>query len=327
MAAPRVAPTPNARPTAREPEPERPGHERAFVFEERDFRRVCRLIREHAGIQLSAHKRDMVYGRLVRRLRALSLEHFSDYLDLVEQEPEREVQAFVNALTTNLTSFFREEYHFTALADQLRAAHAARPAGASTPLLIWCAAASTGEEPYSLAITACEAFDSATPPVRILATDIDTQVLQTGMRGVYPVDRIAGLDMQRRRRFFQRGTGPHAGQCRVRPELQALIDFRPLNLLDEDYGMAGQRFAAIFFNLLDEDYGMAGQRFAAIFCRNVMIYFDKATQYQVLRRLVPQLAADGRLYAGHSESFHHAADLVTNCGRTIYRAVASRGTR
>ena len=308
MAAPRAAPTPNARPALREAEPERPGHERAFVFDERDFRRVCRLIREHAGIQLSAHKRDMVYGRLVRRLRALSLEHFSDYLDLVEQDPEREVQAFVNALTTNLTSFFREEYHFTALADQLRAAHAARPAGSSTPLLIWCAAASTGEEPYSLAITACEAFDSATPPVRILATDIDTQVLQTGMRGIYPVDRIAGLEVQRRRRFFQRGTGPHAGQCRVRPELQALIDFRPLNLLDEDYGMPGQRFAAIF-------------------CRNVMIYFDKATQYGVLRRLVPQLAADGRLYAGHSESFHHAADLVTNCGRTIYRAVASRGTR
>jgi chemotaxis protein methyltransferase CheR len=285
---------------------ERPHADRAFVFEERDFRRVCRLIREHAGIQLSPHKRDMVYGRLVRRLRALSLEQFSDYLDLVEREPDREVQAFVNALTTNLTSFFREDYHFTALAGQLREAHARQ--GSNAPLLIWCAAASTGEEPYSLAITACEAFDTPTPPVRILATDIDTQVLQTGLRGVYPVDRVSGLDAQRKRRFFQRGTGPNAGHCRVRPELQALIDFRQLNLLDEDYGMAGQRFTAIF-------------------CRNVMIYFDKATQYQVLRRIVPLLGTDGRLYAGHSESFHHAADLVANCGRTVYRAAAPKGAR
>jgi chemotaxis protein methyltransferase CheR len=280
--------------------------DRAFSFDERDFRRVCRLIQQHAGIQLSPHKRDMVYGRLVRRLRALSLERFGDYLDLVESGPD-EVQSFVNALTTNLTSFFREDYHFGALAEQLRAAHARQPASAHAPLLVWCAAASTGEEPYSLAITACEAFDSATPPVRILATDIDTNVLQTAARGVYPLERISGLDLQRRRRFFQRGSGPNAGHCRVRPELQALIEFRPLNLLDEDYGMAGQRYAAVF-------------------CRNVMIYFDKATQYQVLRRIMPLLAADGRLYAGHSESFHHASDLVANCGRTTYRA-ASRAAR
>jgi chemotaxis protein methyltransferase CheR len=286
--------------------PDLAGAERAFVFEERDFRRVCRMIHEYAGIQLSPHKRDMVYGRLVRRLRALSLEHFSDYLDLVEADRDAEVQAFVNALTTNLTSFFREDYHFTALAEQLREAHARQPRGSSSPLLVWCAAASTGEEPYSLAITACEAFDSATPPVRILATDIDTQVLQTGARGVYPVERIDGLGPQRRRRFFQRGTGPNEGQCRVRPELQALIEFRPLNLLDADYGMAGQRFTAVF-------------------CRNVMIYFDKATQYRVLRQVVPLLTADGRLYAGHSESFHHAADLVAACGRTVYRA--ARGGR
>ncbi|QSX77583.1 CheR family methyltransferase [Agrilutibacter solisilvae] len=284
-----------------------PSHERAFVFEDRDFRRVCRMIQQHAGIQLSPHKRDMVYGRLVRRLRALSLDRFDEYLDLVERDPDAEVQAFVNALTTNLTSFFREDYHFTALREQLLAAHARRPASATAPLLIWCAAASTGEEPYSLAITACEAFDTPTPPVRILATDIDTKVLQTAAAGVYGLDRIAGLDPQRRRRFFQRGTGPNAGQCRVRPELRALIEFRALNLLDADYGLA--------------------QRCTAVFCRNVMIYFDKATQYQVLRRIVPNLAPDGRLYAGHSESFHHALDLVSPCGRTVYRAAPARGGR
>lgn len=281
--------------------PPAPAVDRAFAFEDRDFRRVCRLIQQHAGIQLSAHKRDMVYGRLVRRLRALSLERFSDYLDVVEHDPDAEAQAFVNALTTNLTSFFREEYHFAALIEQLRAAHAEqRKPGV---LDIWCCAASTGEEPYSLAITACEAFDTLAPPVRILATDIDTQVLQVATRGVYTLDRVAELDPQRRRRFFQRGTGPNAGHCRVRPELQSLIEFRPLNLLDADYGLH--------------------QRYHAVFCRNVMIYFDKATQYRVLKQLVPRMAPGGRLYAGHSESFHHAMDLVTPCGRTVYRAACT----
>jgi chemotaxis protein methyltransferase CheR len=225
----------------------------------------------------------------------------------VERDDEAETQAFINALTTNLTSFFREDYHFSALAGQLHAAHHGGDGrdGAHAKLLIWCCAASTGEEPYSLAITACEAFDTLAPPVRILATDIDTSVLQTAARGVYPLERIAALDLQRKRRFFQRGTGPNAGQCRVRPELQALIEFRPLNLLDSDYGLRG--------------------RYTAVFCRNVMIYFDKATQYKVLQRIVPLLGPEGRLYAGHSESFHHAVDLVTPCGRTVYRASARGG--
>ena len=276
-----------------------PTDDRAFTFEERDFLRVCRMIHAHAGIHLSAHKRDMVYSRLARRLRAHGLERFSDYLDLVETGPETEVEAFVNALTTNLTSFFREDYHFGALAEQLLAAR--RP---GEDLLVWCCAASTGEEPWSLAITACEAFDTLTPPVRILATDIDTSVLQTAERGVYSLERIAALDEQRKRRFFQRGSGPNAGQCRVRPELQALVEFRPLNLLQADYGLQGG--------------------YAAVFCRNVMIYFDKPTQYLVLQRITPLLAPTGRFYAGHSESFSHALDLVAPCGRTIYRAATAR---
>lgn len=278
-----------------------PPLDRAFVFEDRDFRRVCKLIHAHAGIQLQPHKRDMVYGRLVRRLRALELERFSDYLDYVESDPDAEVQAFVNALTTNLTSFFREDYHFTALSEQLRSAQRERRHDAS-PMRLWCCAASTGEEPYSLAITACETFNTLTPPVRILATDIDTSVLQTAARGVYPLERIDGLDMARKRRFFQRGSGPNAGQCRVRPELQALIEFRPLNLLDADYDLRN--------------------RYTAVFCRNVMIYFDKPTQHEVLRRIVPLLAPGGLLYAGHSESFNHALDVVAPCGRTTYRAAA-----
>jgi chemotaxis protein methyltransferase CheR len=274
--------------------------DRSFAFDDRDFRRVCRMIHERAGIHLGAHKRDMVYSRLVRRLRANGIERFSDYLDTVDDGGD-EVQQFVNALTTNLTSFFREAHHFPLLAKQLQAARAD-----GQPLRIWCCAASTGEEPYSLAITACEAFDTLAPPVRILATDIDTAVLQSAARGVYPLERIDGIEPARRRRFFQRGTGANAGLCRVRPELRALVEFRPLNLLDRDYGLKHGAYLAVF-------------------CRNVMIYFDKPTQYAVLQRIVPLLSDQGRLYAGHSESFNHAADLISSCGRTVYRSARGGG--
>ena len=142
--------------------------------------------------------------------------------------------------------------------------------------------------------------------MRILATDIDTAVLQSAVRGVYPLERIASIDIERKRRFFQRGSGANAGLCRVRPELRALVEFRPLNLLDADYGLEPGAFLAVF-------------------CRNVMIYFDKPTQYAVLQRIAPLLSADGRMYAGHSESFSHAADLVAPCGRTVYRAAGRKG--
>lgn len=266
----------------------------SFEFNERDFRRVCKMIYARAGIHLAEHKRDMVYSRLSRRLRARGLSRFCDYLDYVEAAPDAEEQAFINALTTNLTSFFREAHHFDALRDQLRAV----PRG--NPVDIWCAAASTGEEPWSLAITACEAFGSDTPPVRILATDIDTNALATAANGEYGIDRITDLSAERKRRFFLRGTGPHEGVARVKPFLRQLVEFRQLNLLGDSYGL--------------------NQRFLAVFCRNVMIYFDKPTQYEVLRKITPLLASGGRFYAGHSESFAHAPDIVQPCGRTIYRA-------
>jgi chemotaxis protein methyltransferase CheR len=272
---------------------------RAFAFDDHDFRRIVRMIRARAGIHLGEHKRDMVYSRLSRRVRALGLQRFCDYLDLVEEDDGAdETQAFVNALTTNLTSFFREAHHFEILADLLRASRG--------PVTIWCCAASTGEEPYSIAMTACEAFGTDAPPVRILATDIDTQVLQTAATGVYPIERLEAVSPERRRAFFQRGSGTNAGMCRVKPALRALVSFRPLNLLDDDYALRGG--------------------FAAVFCRNVMIYFDKPTQREVLARVMPLLAPGGLLFAGHSESFTHAADLVESSGRTTYRA-ATRGAK
>jgi Methylase of chemotaxis methyl-accepting proteins len=277
------------------PLPHPPLEQREFAFTDRDFRRVCQMIRNRAGIALAPGKRDMVYGRLSRRLRALGLAKFSQYLDMLESDPDSdEWQSFTNALTTNLTAFFREPHHFEHLQTQLRQLDSGRGT-----IRLWSCAASTGEEPYSMAITACEAFGSLTPPVRILATDIDTQVLATASRGIYPLERIAGLDDGLRRRYFQRGTGPNEGRCRVHPALQALVEFRPLNLLEERYDVGGT--------------------FAAIFCRNVMIYFDKPTQRAILSRLVRHMEPDGLLYTGHSENYLHAADLIQPCGRTLYR--------
>jgi len=267
---------------------------REFEFGDRDFRRICELIHARAGIALADGKRDMVYGRLSRRVRALGLQTFREYLDQLEREGGDEWQAFTNALTTNLTAFFREQHHFDRLRTELQQR---RDHG---PLKIWSCASSTGEEPYSLAITACEAYGTLHPPVRILATDVDTQVLATGERGVYPVERVAGLSQEMKRRYFQRGAGSQEGLCRVNPALREMIEFRPLNLLAPRYDVTGP--------------------FAAVFCRNVMIYFDKPTQHGILSRLVPHLADDGMLYTGHSENYMHAADVVEPCGRTLYRA-------
>lgn len=277
---------------------------REFEFDDRDFRRVCDLIHERVGISLAPAKRDMVYGRLSRRLRTLGLRSFQDYLDRLERDGGEEWQAFTNALTTNLTSFFREPHHFDKLRDELK--RRSSTASASQPLLLWSCAASTGEEPYSMAITACEAFGTLKPPVRIVATDVDTQVLATASRGVYALDRVSSLEPDLRRRYFQRGTGPNEGQCRVLPALRELIEFRPLNLLAPRYDVGGP--------------------FTALFCRNVMIYFDKPTQRGILGRLVPHMADDGLLYTGHSENYLHAADLIQPCGRTLYRrAAGARG--
>ncbi|MBL8489450.1 MAG: chemotaxis protein CheR [Rhodocyclaceae bacterium] len=266
--------------------------DREFNFGPADFERIRKLIYEQAGISLAPVKQDMVYSRLARRLRALGMSRFSDYIDHLEQGDEAEWETFVNSLTTNLTAFFREAHHFDILARNLRER-------THRPLRIWCSAASTGEEPYSLAITACEAFDSLTPPVRILASDIDTNVLAKGEKGVYPLERVDRMSPDRLRRFFLRGTGSQSGQVRVRQELQQLIRFTRLNLLDP-------RWPAVEGPL------------DAIFCRNVMIYFDKPTQYSILKKFAPLLRDDGLLFAGHSESFLHAADLFRSLGRTVY---------
>jgi chemotaxis protein methyltransferase CheR len=266
---------------------------REFVFTTADFQRISALIYEHAGISLAATKQEMVYSRLARRLRVRGLTRFSDYIALLETRDEAEWEAFVNALTTNLTSFFREPHHFVELTRFIEERRRSQRS-----ISIWCCAASTGEEPYSLAMTAVDAFSSFTPPVTIVATDLDTSALEKADAGIYADERVAKLTREQLQRYFLKGTGSRTGTVRVRKELRALVTFRQVNLLDAQWPVRGP--------------------FDAIFCRNVMIYFDKPTQRKVLQKFAPLLASDGLLFAGHSESFLHSADLFRLRGNTVY---------
>lgn len=276
---------PDASPRAGEPG-------RDFAFTGADFARIRALIHRRAGVSLSDHKRDMAYSRLARRLRARGLDSFREYLDLLEQENDAaEWEAFTNALTTNLTAFFRESHHFPILAEFVK--------GRAAPVSVWCSAASTGEEPYSIAITLIEALgESAARSASILATDLDTQVLAKAEAGIYTYDQVKHLSPERLKRFFLKGTGAQAGRVKVRPELRAMIRFEQLNLTDADYGIA--------------------KPFDAIFCRNVMIYFDKPTQSQVLARFEPLVKSGGLLFAGHSENFTYVTQAFRLRGQTVY---------
>jgi chemotaxis protein methyltransferase CheR len=202
------------------------------------------------------------------------------------------LESFTNSLTTNLTSFFREPHHFTMLADHLRALPDKRP------VTLWCCASSTGEEPYTMAMTAIDALGSLASQVSIIATDLDTQVLEIAKTGIYAQDRVSKLAPDMVKRFFEKSAEIPAGHVRVRRELRDMVSFRQVNLLHNNWPLRAP---------LD-----------AIFCRNVMIYFDKPTQLQVLKKFAPLLRSDGLLFAGHSESFHHAEEYFRLRSRTVY---------
>ena len=269
--------------------------DREFAFSAADFDRVRKLIYAHAGISLSPTKQDMVYSRLARRLRETRLKTFAEYLNLLERGDKAEWEKFVNSLTTNLTSFFREPYHFPILADHLKKLRN------KSPIKIWCSASSTGEEPYSIAMTVVETFGGFTTPVSIVASDLDTNVLATASKGVYSQDRLDKISPERLSRFFTKGIGTQDGSYVVKPELRRMVSFQRLNLLEANWMVRGP---------LD-----------VLFCRNVMIYFDKPTQYKILSRFAPLMCDDGLLFAGHSESFLHAADLFASQGKTVYELV------
>jgi chemotaxis protein methyltransferase CheR len=264
-------------------------------LKEADFALACRLIGQYAGIKLSPHKRYMVYNRLVRRLRARGMTDFGEYLQLVQTDVTGERAAFVNALTTNLTAFFREPHHFEMLAERAKL-HGQRE---RRPLRVWSCACSTGEEPWSIAMTLREAGCAA----QVLASDIDTDALETAAAGVYLAERIADLPQQKLRAHFLRGTGANEGWVTIRPELRGLVKFTQVNL--------------------QSTHWPAMEPFDVIFCRNVAIYFDREAQKKLLDRFTHVLRPGGVLAVGHAESFPATNRAFRGCGRTAYEYVPS----
>ncbi|ODS91026.1 MAG: chemotaxis protein CheR [Comamonas sp. SCN 65-56] len=266
---------------------------REFAWTNADFSRVQKLIYQRAGISLHDGKHAMVYSRLSRRLRDTGHTSFEEYLGWLESQDGPEWQEFINALTTNLTAFFREQHHF----DSLTAILKKRPSG---PWRIWCSAASTGEEPYSIVITVLQALGVGVP-FELFASDIDTRVLETASRGVYRSQGLKGLTQEQLQRFFMRGKGNNDGLVRVRPEVRKPITFLSVNLIRDDWPFR--------------------EPFDAVFCRNVMIYFDAPTQRRVLERIHRVMKPGGTLFVGHAENFSESRDLFVLRGKTVYERV------
>jgi chemotaxis protein methyltransferase CheR len=276
-----------------------PARVREFDFTQADFDSLRTLVKVQSGITLSDAKRELVYGRVSRRLRALGLSAFSDYRRILSgPDGQAEMIEFINAVTTNLTSFFRESHHFDFLRDDYLRARAADPKG-SRRIRIWCSAASTGEEPYSIAMSVAEAIPEWDRwDIRILATDLDTNVLQTCVEGVYGEDRVRGMQKSRLERFFDPVGERGSQKYRIKPDLASMISFRQLNLM-HPLPMKGP---------VD-----------IIFCRNVIIYFDKDTQRALFSRVAPLQRPGDVLILGHSESLLQVSDSWTLMGKTIYR--------
>ena len=267
---------------------------REFLWTNADFDHVQKLIYQRAGISLHDGKHAMVYSRLSRRLRETGHNSFREYLRWLEATDGPEWQEFVNALTTNLTSFFREGHHFQVLAEYLRSIQSA---GACR---MWCSAASTGEEPYSIVMTATEALGS-NGNFSLIASDIDSKVLHTASQGIYKSDSLKGLDQARLQRFFMRGKAGNAGMAKVKQELRSKIDFLIVNLIRNDWPFRDP--------------------FDVVFCRNVMIYFDATTQRQVLERIHKVMKPGALLFVGHAENFSDSRDLFALKGKTVYERV------
>ena len=266
---------------------------REFPFSAEHFRVISERVYRFSGIRLPEGKREMVYARLARRLRSLGIGSFDDYIQFLELEPA-EWEHCTNALTTNVTAFYREEHHFRTLAEHARIT--ARPA---QPFRVWSAGCSTGEEPYTIAMCLAEALPAN--DFRVIASDLDTQVLASAREAVYPLQSVQKLETERQKRFFLRGAGRFEGKARVRRELAAHVEFLRVNLMDREWPLEGG---------LD-----------AIFCRNVMIYFDKPTQRRLVERFAALIKPSGLFFAGHAESLIDQGVHFRLRGQTVYEPV------
>lgn len=267
-----------------------------------EFEFIRHVIAENAGIVLGPNKRQLVQGRLARRLRELHLPSYESYCDHVRNSGPEELVGLINALTTNVTSFFRENHHFEALAKYMLP-EALERNRQSRRIRIWSAGCSSGEEAYCIAMVAREALPTGQKwDLKILATDIDSDVVATAQRGIYPTDRLASVSDERLRRHFRKGVGEHVGSAKLHPDIAQLVSFRTLNLM--------------------HSWPMSGQ-FDIVFCRNVMIYFDQATRERLVSRFGDIVVPDGYLCLGHSESIHGVGGPFRLVGKTIYRRVGA----
>ncbi len=269
--------------------------QREFPMSAADYEFLRTTANRETGIELADSKREMVYSRMVRRIRALRLSSFAAYCRFLEQNKETELTHFINAITTNLTSFFREGHHFDALRNVIFPELVKKNA-ASRSVRLWSAGCSTGEEPYSLAITLAESGLFQGWDAKILATDIDSNVLAQASSGEYIRERIQGLPVDIQQRYFTRTDRLEV--ARVDPRVSAYISFRQLNLLN--------------------NWPVTGL-FDVIFCRNVVIYFSKDTQRRLFDRFAQQMTPNGYLCIGHSETLHGLSERFESLGRTIYR--------
>jgi len=270
-----------------------------FSLTDREFEEIRAVIKNLTGISMSTSKRQLIYRRLQTRLKATSIKSFRAYLEFLKQGDPTEREAFSNAVTTNLTSFFREKHHFDYLAKTIIPEIVAKKGNTSKRLRIWSAGCSTGEEPYSIAITLKEKLRNLGQwDAKLLCTDLDSDVVNTGKLGIYSHDRVEKIPEIQLRRWFRKGQAQGDDCVKVSQELQDLITFKQLNLM--------------------HDWPMRG-RFDVIFCRNVVIYFDKPTQRVLMDRFANILEDDGYLILGHSESLFNVSDRFTLLGNTIYR--------
>lgn len=273
--------------------------EREFAYSAQDFELLRKLVKEHTGINLSEHKQEMLYSRLARRLRALKMNSFASYYKMLKRNPGDELIQFVNAVTTNLTAFFREPHHFEFLEKKLLPELLVRKSY-SRRLRIWSAGCASGEEPYSLAMVLKENMP-VDWDIKILATDLDSSMVERGKQGVYTLDRIEGISQARIKRWFKKGSGIYEGKVQVVPELQAMVTFKTLNLM-HNWPMHGP---------ID-----------IIFCRNVVIYFDKPTQKVLFDRFANLMDKNGCLFVGHSENLFQLSTRYQLLQQTVYRRIA-----
>jgi len=279
-----------------------PRKNREFEMTDRDFDQIRTLASEFTGISLSEHKKEMVYSRLARRLRALEISEFSDYISYLKSHERQELGNFVNSITTNLTSFFRENHHFDYLKSTV-AAELAVQHKVDKKIRVWSAGCSTGEEPYSIAMTLAEAREFTSPSwdVKVLATDLDTSVLNHAKQGKYDLNRVEGVDAAKRNKWFHHLKADNKSVFQVSDKIKNNITFNQLNLMNNSWPMSA--------------------RFDVIFCRNVVIYFDKPTQRKLFDRYAGLLNEGGYLFIGHSETLHGVTTRFKSLGRTIYRKV------